>query len=86
LHFGKTEIFLQMGLDKAKTRGVPDLPVGQNQSVGFVPESRRIRVAAKRREGPEAYILQCPHAPSICEIRPPNAVGTLSKSATPKRE
>jgi hypothetical protein len=52
LHFGKTEIFLQMGLDKAKTRGVPDLPVGQNQSVGFVPESRRIRVAAKRREVP----------------------------------
>jgi hypothetical protein len=30
-YFGKTEIFSLMGLDKAETHAVADLPVGQNQ-------------------------------------------------------
>jgi hypothetical protein len=30
-YFGKTEIFFLMGLDKAETHAVADLPVGQNQ-------------------------------------------------------
>jgi hypothetical protein len=33
LGFGKTEIFLQMGLDRQEARGVADLPVGQNRLV-----------------------------------------------------
>jgi hypothetical protein len=34
LDFGKTEIFLQMGLDRAKAQAVADLPVG-HKSVEF---------------------------------------------------
>jgi hypothetical protein len=38
-YFGKTEIFFLLGLDKAETHAVTDLPVGQNQ-LGF-PSSFR---------------------------------------------
>jgi hypothetical protein len=35
LGFGKTEIFLQKGLDRPQLQGRTDLPVGPNQSRGY---------------------------------------------------
>jgi len=35
LHFGKTEIFLQTGLDSEMTEPMTDLPVGSKTAVTF---------------------------------------------------
>jgi hypothetical protein len=43
LHFGKTEIFLQKGLDRGQIDRLTDLPVGQDQGCGrnFLSHSAR---------------------------------------------
>jgi hypothetical protein len=43
LGFGKTEIFLQMGLDRFSPTSPADLPVGQNQSQGLTMSVHRHR-------------------------------------------
>jgi hypothetical protein len=60
LGFGKTEIFLQMGLDRENRRGRTDLPVGQISGSVVVPlpaidpAGRARQVLAMRFEIPPA--------------------------------
>jgi hypothetical protein len=45
--FGKTEIFFRLGLDKAESQDVADLPVGQNQQAPFTSPRLRGEVEAE---------------------------------------
>jgi hypothetical protein len=45
--FGKTEIFFRLGLDKAESQDVADLPVGQDQQAPFTSPRLRGEVEAE---------------------------------------